>query len=82
VSAKVIIIDYSKLVTRGETGEPGAEPNQEIMDELEGLNICMLINNQTYTVPIDYARADLLQDQIGAVMAQINKHISCSLLVQ
>ena len=52
------------------------------MDALEGLNICMLINNQTYTVPIDYARADLLQDQISAVMAQINKHISCSLLVQ
>lgn len=33
-------------------------------------------------MPLDYARADLMQDQIQAILAQINKHISCSLLIQ
>ena len=80
--AKVVIIDYSVLVTRREDTPQDTDTNQEIIAALDGQEICMLINNQTYAVPLDYARADLLQDQISSILAQINKHIKCSLLIQ
>ena len=45
VRAKVIIIDYNKLVTRKEDIETDSATNQEIIEALDGLEICMLINN-------------------------------------
>ena len=73
VQTKVIIIDYNGL---------GSNSYQDIGNTLDNLDICILVNNQTYAVPFDLARSDLLHYQIQACLMQINKHIKCSLLIQ
>ena len=54
---------------------------QEIEQMLAEFDICILVNNQTYTVPFDIARKDLLNQSIEACVTQINKHINCSLMI-
>ena len=55
---------------------------QEIAKMLGEYDICVLVNNQTYTVPFDVARKDLGHQSIEACVQQINKHINCSLMIQ
>lgn len=41
-----------------------------------------MVNNQAYTVPYDVASRELLNQSIESCVAQINKHINCSLMIQ
>ena len=42
---------------------------QDIQSALEELDICILVNNQTYMVPFDLAVNELQQDQIEGCLA-------------
>ena len=50
----MIVIDYNVL--------DNTNSYREVIGALEKLDICILVNNQTYSVPFDLARADLLHD--------------------
>lgn len=75
VKTHIVVIEYNKLAD-------SEQSYQEINDALSEYEICILVNNQTYAVPFDVARQDLLYQSIEACVVQINKHIKCSLLIQ
>ena len=55
----VIVVDYKAFVQ-------SEDAYQEIRAALADFEICILINNQTYTVPVDYAHPDLVKQSIEA----------------
>ena len=55
----VMVVDYMTL-GGGVRDSNVNQTYQEISNILSEYEICILVNNQTYSVPFDYARADLL----------------------
>ena len=77
----VLVVDYMQL-GGGARNSNVNQTYQEISNILSEYEICILVNNQTYSVPFDYARADLMNQSLEACVAQINKHINCSMIIQ
>ena len=50
----VLLFNYDKLAADLDAA------HQEISEALEDYEVSILVNNQAYTVPFDYGRADLL----------------------
>ena len=55
----VLVVDYMQL-GGGARNSNNNQTYQEISTILSEYEICILVNNQTYSVPFDYARADLM----------------------
>ena len=55
----VLVVDYMQL-GGGARNTNVNQTYQEISTILSEYEICILVNNQTYSVPFDYARSDLM----------------------
>ena len=73
IKTKVVKLDYKKPIT---------DQFEEIKQRLQDLKIRILINNQTLSVPIQYACWELHKTSAKACILQIQKNIICQLMVQ
>ena len=76
IEAKVIVVDYGLTCH----ADQGKELFERLSEQLSGLEVCIFINNQTCSVPIEFASMDLLDTSIKSCMAQIGKHVKCQML--
>ena len=73
---KVLVLDYD----RTNQSEMGREVLEQLREDIKDLEVCIFINNQTNTIPIELACKDLLDTSVQACMKQIAKHINCQIL--
>lgn len=58
VQTHVICVDYHQF------SEDAEKTYQEIADKIADYDICILVNNQAYSVPFDFAHHGMLQQSI------------------
>ena len=72
IKVKVLVIDYA-------SSGSDEELFKQLSSDLKGEEVCIFINNQTNTVPIEFSCMDLIDSSSKSCMKQISKHISCQM---